>query len=431
MDDNIFGLGYVGSVSAACFADAGHKVVGVDTAEEKVAMINAGTPPVFEPGLVEIMKKVNANGNLRATLSCSEAIEATDVALICVGTPSLPSGSLDLRAVVAVGKQIGEAIKNRKRRLTVVLRSTVLPGTVHSTLLPAIHEGCGGEAPCPLDVAVNPEFLRESTAVADFRVPPMTLAGFDDPATEPVLRELYSSIEAPFVATDLRVAELVKYASNAYHALKIGFANEIGDICEAVGAPPQEVMRIFRMDHRLNISEAYLKPGFAFGGSCLPKDLRALTYAARTKDLKPLILESILPANDQQVERGISQVLATGKRKIGVVGLAFKPDTDDLREGPMVKVIETLLGKGYELRVLDTGVSMSRLMGANKKYIEEHVPHLAGLLCKDEHELLADAEVVVLGNKGADSDKVLAAVREDQRVIDLTRMYPEVADHSR
>src|SRR2546426_1367132 len=418
---NIFGMGYVGCVTAACLARAGHEIVGVDVSKEKVDMINAGASPVVEPGLTELLAEVVGARRLRATTSPGDAVASSALSLICVGTPGRVNGQLDLRAIERVGRAIGEALTARSEIHTVVLRSTVLPGVTEKVLVPAILSGAGPDYRARLRVAVNPEFMREGSSLRDFATPPLTLVGCDDPETGSLLRSLYAEVQAPFVHTGVRAAEMVKYVANAFHALKVCFANEVGDVCEAFGIDPNEVMRIFLMDRKLNVSEAYLRPGFAFGGSCLPKDLRALLHAARAADVDGPLLSAILPSNTAQVRRGVEAVLATRRRRVGVVGLAFKQGTDDLRESPMVTLVETLIGKGCDVRILDRNVSIARLVGANRRYIEEEIPHIGSLMCEDVERLLAHAEVLVIGNAGEEAGRALAAVGPHHVVIDLTR----------
>ena len=417
---SIFGLGYVGCVTAACLARAGHQVIGVDINPDKVAMVNAGTSPLVEPGLGELLAEVIATNRLRATTSTEEGVSGSDLALVCVGTPSRDNGQLDVDAIRRVAEGIGQRLRQHPKPYTVVLRSTVLPGTTESVLVPALR-GTGTPHLPGLTVAVNPEFMREGSSLRDFAQPPLTLVGSDAPPAGVLLRELYAQVDAPFVQTSIRSAEMAKYVSNAFHALKITFANEIGDLCEAFGVDIGEVMRVFLMDRKLNISEAYLRPGFAFGGSCLPKDLRALTHAARSVDLALPLLSQILPSNDHQIQQGVSRVLATRRRRIGVLGLAFKPGTDDLRESPMVLLVETLIGKGCDVRILDRSVSIARLGGANRRYIEEEIPHIASLMCETTDALLAHAEVLVVANADEQARQALAAARPDQLVIDLGR----------
>jgi len=420
MNVAVFGLGYVGCVTSACLAKAGHDVIGVDVNREKVEMINAGLSPIVEPGLAELLADVVGMGHLRATDSTAEAVRRTDLALICVGTPGRGNGQLDTGAVERVGEEIGRALAGRAR-YTVVLRSTVLPRTVEQRLVPALSRGAGRDIDGWLAVAVNPEFMREGSSLRDFAQPPLTLVGCADDRVADLVRALYASVDAPFVRTEIRSAEMAKYVSNAFHALKICFANEIGDLCEALGADARDVMRVFLMDRKLNVSEAYLRPGFAFGGSCLPKDVRALLYAGRAADQSPTLLSSILPANEAQVRRGIEAVLETKRRRVGVVGLAFKVGTDDLRESPMVALVETLIGKGCDVRILDPSVAIARLVGANRRFIEEEIPHVSALMCHEVDTLVDHAEVLVIGGAGELAGQVLAAAHPDQVVIDLTR----------
>jgi GDP-mannose 6-dehydrogenase len=418
---SVFGAGYVGSVTAACLARAGHRVVAVDVNPLKVDLINAGVPPVVEKGLGELLRRVVSAGQLLATTSGEAAVAASDMALICVGTPCLPNGRLDVEAVAKVGREIGAALIGRQRPFTVVLRSTVLPGTTEEVLLPSLRAGLGRSAGPPLRIAVNPEFMREGSSLEDFARPPLTLVGCKDAEAAELLRALYGEVDAPFVQTELRTAEMMKYVANAFHALKVCFANEIADVCDAMGADAQEVMQVFLKDRKLSVSEAYLRPGFAFGGSCLPKDVRALVYGARRADIMLPLLGAILPSNDAQVSRGVQAVLATGRRRIGVVGLAFKDGTDDLRESPLVTLVESLIGKGCDVRVFDPNVSVARLVGANRRYIEEQIPHIVSLMCDDLEALLDHAEVLVIGNTGAQAVRALAGARREQVVVDLTR----------
>jgi GDP-mannose 6-dehydrogenase len=419
---SIFGLGYVGCVSAACLARAGHTVVGVDVNGDKVAMVNAATPPVVEPGLGELLAEVVGKTRLRASQSSQEAIDNSDLALICVGTPGRGNGQPDVDALERVARQIGQALQRRTSPYTVVVRSTVLPGTTERILLPALCQEAGRESGSWLQVAVNPEFIREGSALRDFARPPFTLVGCAEAETASLLRSLYDGVEAPFIQTAVRTAEMVKFVSNAFHALKVSFANEIGDVCTSAGVDAQEVMRIFRMDRKLNISEAYLRPGFAFGGSCLPKDLRALLHAGRAADLSLPLLSAILPSNEGRIRRAAETVLATRKRRVSMVGLSFKPGTDDLRESPLVSLVEMLIGKGCEVRILDRNVTTARLMGANRRYIEEEIPHIASLMCDTLDELLAHAEVLVIGNSSDEAAQALASAAPNQVVLDLTRL---------
>ena len=424
MNVSVFGLGYVGCVTAACLARDGHRVIGVDVSAEKVGMINEGRSPIIEPGLESLIKRLVRERRLAATTSSSFAVGETDLALICVGTPDTGHGQPDTKALSRVAADIGEACGNRDTPFTVVVRSTVLPGTndmIRQRLQSAAEEASSGGHVPDVRLVSNPEFMREGSSIRDFDHPPFVLVGADDPMSVAAMRELYASVDAPVVDTSIRTAEMIKYVCNAYHALKVCFANEIADLCDGLGADAQEVMRIFRLDKKLNVSEAYLTPGFAFGGSCLPKDLRAMLCASRTHALDVPLLASILPSNEGQIKRAAEAVLHWKRRRIGVVGLAFKPDTDDLRESPMVSLVETLIGKGCDVRVLDPNIVMARLRGANRQYIENEIPHIASLLCDDVEELTDHADVIVIGAKCADATSVLAAVRPDQVIVDLTR----------
>jgi GDP-mannose 6-dehydrogenase len=418
---SVFGLGYVGSVTSACLAEAGHAVIGVDVNDQKVQMVNRGESPIVEAGLGELLSKVVSHGRLRATTSTDEAIRRSDIALICVGTPSQRNGQLDVEGIVTVARTIGASLRGRLDPFSVVLRSTVLPGTMESVLVPNLLAGLGNRSPSRLMVGVNPEFMREGSSLKDFAHPPFTLVGSTDAPLASIVRSLYSSVDAAFVHTTPRSAEMLKYVANAFHALKVCFANEIGDVCQALGVDAQEVMRIFLQDRKLSVSETYLKPGFAFGGSCLPKDVRALLYGARKVDLQPCLLGAILPSNEAQVRRGVEAVLAFQKRRVGVVGLSFKDGTDDLRESPMVALVEQLIGKGLDVRILDRNVSLARLVGANRAFIEEQIPHIASLMCDSLEAILDHAEVVVVGNTGPDAARALAHARSHHAIVDLTR----------
>jgi GDP-mannose 6-dehydrogenase len=413
----------VGSVTAACLARAGHRVVAVDVNPLKVDLINAGVPPVVEKGLGELLRRVVSAGQLLATTSGEAAVAASDMALICVGTPCLPNGRLDVEAVAKVGREIGAALIGRQRPFTVVLRSTVLPGTTEEVLLPSLRAGLGRSAGPPLRIAVNPEFMREGSSLEDFARPPLTLVGCKDAEAAELLRALYGEVDAPFVQTELRTAEMMKYVANAFHALKVCFANEIADVCDAMGADAQEVMQVFLKDRKLSVSEAYLRPGFAFGGSCLPKDVRALVYGARRADIMLPLLGAILPSNDAQVSRGVQAVLATGRRRIGVVGLAFKDGTDDLRESPLVLLAEQFIGKGLNLLVYDPEVHLSQLLGANRRFIEQHLPHIGSLIRSDIQDVIDNSEVLIVGlNDAKIIDTLARHVRKDQLVLDLVNI---------
>lgn len=424
---SVFGLGYVGCVSAACFAREGHDVVGVDVSQTKVDLINAGKPTIVEEGIGDLVAAMVAAGRLRATTDPRKAVLASSISLVCVGTPSRENASLDLGYIQRVAEEIGAILRDKDAPHIVVIRSTVLPGTIHDLVVPALERFSGKRSGYEFHVCSNPEFLREGTSIKDFDDPPFTLIGADDPAAAAAVEQLYSGINAPTHQTAVRTAEMVKYACNCYHGLKVGFANEIGAVCKALGVDSHEVMRIFCEDRKLNISTAYLKPGFAFGGSCLPKDLRAIVYRAQQEDVEVPILRATLESNRKQIERAFRMVLATGQKRVGVLGLSFKAGTDDLRESPMVALIEMLIGKGIELRIYDRDVSASRLMGANREYIEREVPHIWELMRPSVAEVLDQSEVIVVGNGSAEFRTVREALRQDQIVIDLVRAFGAVA----
>src|SRR3989454_421324 len=419
---SVFGLGYVGSVSAASFAADGHEVIGVDVNGDKSAAVNAGGGQSVEPGLDDLLQRAVSEGRLRATTSTADAIADSDVSLLCVGTPSRKNGSLDLTYLERVSEQIGAALKHKSNYHVVVVRSTVLPGTTHEKVIPALERESGKKYGDGFGVSVNPEFLREGTALKDFRKPPLTLVGHNHAADASGTIALYQSIDAPLVSTSIRVAEMMKYTSNAWHALKVCFANEIGNLCKRVGVDSHEVMDIFCRDDKLNLSPYYLKPGFAFGGSCLPKDVRALQYRAKEVDLDLPVISSILPSNRLQIEHAINHVLETGKKHIGLLGFSFKAGTDDLRESPIVILAEALLGKGLNLRIYDRNVSLAKLVGANKAYIEQQIPHLSSLLCTTIDEVIDRSEVIVVGNQAPEFAEALTRARADQIIVDLVRL---------
>ncbi len=422
MNVSVFGLGYVGSVSAATFASDGHTVVGVDVNPAKVAMLNAGQSPIVEPGLGELIESTVAAGRLRATTSTDEAVEATSVSLVSVSTPSRKNGSLDLSYLTRVCEQIGGALRNKTSYHVVVIRSTVLPGTTHETVIPTLERTSGKTYGVDFGVAVNPEFLREGSAVRDIRQPPLTLVGHNHAADAAGTVALYEGLEAPVVTTSIRVAEMIKYASNAWHALKVCFGNEIGNICKRLDVDSHEVMEIFCQDDKLNLSPYYLKPGFAFGGSCLPKDVRALEYRAKELDLELPVLQSLLRSNQLQIQHAIEQIVESGKKRVGLLGFSFKAGTDDLRESPMVILAETLLGKGYDVRIFDRNVLIARLTGSNKEYIEHQIPHLSRLLCQTVDEVIDGSDVLVVGNAGPEFGEALTRCRADQTILDLVRV---------
>jgi GDP-mannose 6-dehydrogenase len=419
---SIFGLGYVGTVSAGCLAEDGHQVIGVDPVQTKVDLINSGLSPIIEADIGEIIKSNVQAGRLRAAHDHAQAIRETELSFVCVGTPSQSNGDLDLRYIRRVCEQIGQALKDKAAWHAVVIRSTILPGTMHKIVIPILEEHSGKKAGSDFGVCHNPEFLREGSGVKDFESPPKTVIGELDQASGDMLVTLYREIEAPLIRTDLETAEMVKYVNNCWHALKIGFANEIGNLCKAFGIDAHKVMDIFCQDKKLNISRAYLLPGFAFGGSCLPKDLRALAYQAKMHDLDLPIITSILPSNEMQVTRGLQLIMAKGHKRIGVLGISFKAGTDDLRESPMIEVIERLIGKGYDLRICDKNVRMASLVGANRDFILNRIPHISKLMVEGIDAVLEHAQTVVIGNKDPDFQNLLSRLRDDQVVVDLVRI---------
>ncbi len=423
MKVSVFGLGYVGSVSGACLAQMGHSVIGVDTNPSKVAMINKGLPPVIEAGLSELLESVTQSGAFSATESWHDAIVASEVALICVGTPSSQNGSLSTDLVKRVCEQIGTALAVRDHYFVIAIRSTVLPGTVERVLIPILEAQSGKIAGRDFGVCMVPEFLREGTSVKDFFQPSRTLIGELDCRAGDALAALFAGIEAPLIRTNIRVAESLKYADNAFHALKVVFSNEIGNICKAADCDSHEVMRIFCTDTKLNLSPYYLKPGFAFGGSCLPKDLRALTYHARSLDVSTPLLDSILVSNKKQIERLTTLLQEYKGRSLGFLGLSFKHGTDDMRESPILEVIETMIGKGFQVEIYDEFVSIARLVGANKEYIQKEIPHISSLMRSSAEELVHDCDVVIVSNASEKFRDILAQhTRADQLVIDLVRI---------
>jgi GDP-mannose 6-dehydrogenase len=420
MNISIFGLGYVGTVVAGCLAREGHRVIGVDTEETKVSLINSGRSPIIEAEIDEIIGDAVRAGRLSATSDQRTAVLESEISLLCVGTPSQPSGELDLGYVRRVCENIGAALREKSERHLVVVRSTVLPGSVESVVIPALEAASGKRCGVDFGVAMNPEFMRESTAVHDFHHPPKTVIGANSPEDGERVAQLYAGLPGPMIHTNIRVAEMVKYTDNVFHALKITFGNEIGLLAQSLGVDGHEVMRIFCQDTKLNLSPAYLKPGFAYGGSCLPKDLRAVTWAARSREVETPLLHSIAVSNDAQIKRAVARITGLGRLRIGVLGFAFKGGTDDLRESPVVTLIETLLGKGYEIRLFDSHVSLARLVGANRRYIEGHIPHLARLMVESIEEVTNHADLVLIGNQSEAFFSALKTLQPSQRVLDLT-----------
>jgi GDP-mannose 6-dehydrogenase len=419
---SIFGLGYVGTVSAGCLSGEGHEIVGVDPVPTKVDLINKGLSPIIEAEIGELVASNVKSGRLRATGDPAEAIHVTELSFVCVGTPSQANGNLDFRYIRRICEQIGQAIKDKAARHTVVIRSTILPGTMHDIVIPTLEEFSGKKAGTDFGVCHNPEFLREGSAVKDFHAPPKTVIGELDKASGDILAKLYEKLDAPLIRTDLETAEMVKYVDNCWHALKIGFANEIGNLCKAFNIDAHKVMDIFCQDKKLNISPAYLMPGFAFGGSCLPKDLRALSYKAKSNDLNLPILTSVLPSNEMQVSRGLQMIVDKGHKKVGVLGFSFKAGTDDLRESPMIDVIERLLGKGFDIRIYDKNVNIASLVGANRDFILNHIPHISRIMVDRMDAVLDHAETVVIGNRDPEFRRVPQSLRSGQVLVDFVRI---------
>ncbi|MGH0028542.1 MAG: nucleotide sugar dehydrogenase [Myxococcota bacterium] len=426
---SVFGLGYVGAVSVACLADHGHEVTGVDVNPDKVDAIAAGRSPIVEAGLDELLAAGLAGGRVRATTDTAAAVRDTDVSFVCVGTPSQPNGSLELSYVQRVCEQIGEVLATKDGFHVVVARSTMLPGSTEEVVVPALESRSGKRNGRDFAVCFNPEFLREGTSIADFHDPPYTVIGSDDERATAAVRELYARVDAPVVTVPIKVAEMVKYACNAFHGLKVSFANEIGNLCKQQSIDSHAVMDLFCRDQKLNLSPYYLKPGFAFGGSCLPKDVRALLYHGRQLDTRTPILESILPSNERQIDIAYQMIRRTAARRIGVLGFSFEAGTDDLRESPMVALIEMLIGKGYDVVVYDRNVSLARLTGANRAFIEQEIPHIGKLMRDGIDEVIDHAELLVIGNKGPEFKEALAGLREDQIVLDLVRVSETPPDH--
>jgi len=431
MKISIFGLGYVGAVSAGCLAREGHTVIGVDPYQPKVDLINSGKTPVIEQDIGDIMARAVEAGTLRATTDIQDAVNNSEISMICVGTPSLINGGLDLKYVRNVCEQIGRAIRDKDEFHVVVARSTMLPGSMTEVVIPTLEEASGKKAGEGFGVCNNPEFLREGTAVYDFYHPPKTVIGETDSRSGELLASIYEKLDAPLIKTDVQTAEMVKYSDNVWHALKVGFANEIGNIAKAVGIDGHAVMDIFCHDTKLNLSPYYMKPGFAFGGSCLPKDVRALTYKAHSLDIDVPILNSIKPSNRSQIEKGLAMIMEKGNRNIGILGFSFKAGTDDLRESPLVEVIERLLGKGYNLKLYDKNVKIASLVGANRDYILNQIPHISKLMVDSIDEVIEHAGTLVIGNGDKEFSTIVNRLKEGQVVVDLVRITPDKIQDTR
>ncbi|MDP2469239.1 MAG: nucleotide sugar dehydrogenase [Candidatus Palauibacterales bacterium] len=424
MDIAVFGLGYVGAVSVACLADRGHNVIGVDISDAKVDLINRGLSPIIEADIGPLMSAMVSAGRVRATSDWKQAVRETEMAWVCVGTPSQANGSIDLQYLRRVSEQIGLAIREKSGRYVAVVRCTTIPGTTRDVVIPSISEHSRKTVSKEFGVCYHPEFLREGSGIADFNQPGKIVIGATDTESEAALRSIYPAAEAPIISTSLEVAETVKYGDNAWHAVKINFANELATVSKAVGVDGRVVMEIFCQDHKLNISEKYLRPGFAFGGSCLGKDLRALTHAARRLDLELPMLNSLLKSNQEHIDRALRMIVQIGHREVGLVGLSFKKGTDDLRESPLVELAERLIGKGFDVRIFDGLVSLAKVAGANREYVENHLPHLSDIMVDSMDDLLRHARTIVVGH---DDERCREALRSEplvgREVVDLVGMF--------
>lgn len=436
MNIAIFGLGYVGAVSLACLARDGHQVIGVDISPHKLELIRTGRSPVIEEGIQELMQQVVSAGRVSVTDNAAEALVAAEVSFVCVGTPANGNGNQDLTAIQRLAEQLGAALPEARRarprsKPLIVIRSTVRPGTVEETIKPILETHSGLKAGEDFHLCFQPEFLREGTSIRDYDQPPFTVVGAQDEAGVGALKALFGHLPCEFVVTTIRTAEMLKYACNAFHAVKVSFANEIGRVSRAVNVDPHEVMRLVCLDRQLNISPAYLRPGFAFGGSCLPKDLKALLYMAKSNDIELPMLAGVLPSNQIHIDQAIERVLERGKPSVGMIGLSFKSGTDDLRESPMVTMAERFIGKGLNLRIYDPQVELSRLVGANRLFIQESIPHIASLMSSDVNALVRDAEVLIVGLK---TPEVVTALngftREDQLLLDVVKLPDAVKARS-
>ncbi|MFQ5786368.1 MAG: nucleotide sugar dehydrogenase [Thermodesulfobacteriota bacterium] len=422
----VFGLGYVGCVSGACLAELGHDVIGVDVNPIKVEMINSGKAPMIEKRLSEFMDKVTRTGKFVATSDWEKAVSKTDISLVCVGTPSEGNGSISLDVVRRVSEQIGKALKNKRNYYVVAMRSTVLPGTVEGEVIPILEKYSQKSAGKDFGICMVPEFLREGSSVDDFFHPPKSVIGELDIQSGEAVVEIFKRIEAPIVRTRIKIAEMLKYADNSFHALKVSFANEIGNICKELACDSHEVMKIFCMDYKLNLSPYYLKPGFAFGGSCLPKDIRAITYKSKMLDVDTPVLNAILESNKKQIAKVVRKILSYKGCSLGFLGLSFKHGTDDLRESPIVEVIETMIGKGFSVKIYDEYVSIAKLVGSNKEYIEKEIPHISSLICSSAKELVKKSDIIIVCNYSAEFKEVVnTEVGENHVVIDLVRIVQE------
>lgn len=429
MNISIFGLGYVGCVTGACLADMGHQVIGVDPNTIKVNMILDGQSPVIEKDLPELILKVVNNKTFGATADWESSIKNAEIALVCVGTPSRLNGSIDLRYIKRVCEHLGEGIKDKNDYFVVVIRSTVLPGTVEKILIPILEKISGKQAGVDFGVCMVPEFLREGSSVSDFYNPSRNVIGEYNHKSGDMVAEIFKGIDAPLVRTKIKVAEMLKYTDNSFHALKVTFANEIGNICKELEIDSHKVMEIFCMDTKLNLSPFYLKPGFAFGGSCLPKDLRAILFESKTVDLDTPVLSAVLDSNRYHIERVVKKLLEFKRKSLGFLGLSFKGGTDDLRESPIVDVVETMIGKGFSIKIFDSNVSLARLIGANREFIENEIPHISSLMCSSATELIKESDVIVVANFSDEFKHALLSEIEDEKtIIDLVRIVDDSSE---
>lgn len=423
MKISIFGLGYVGAVSLACLARDGHDVIGVDIDRTKLELITAGKTPVVEEGMVDLMAYVAVNGKVTVTTHAQKAVLASEISIVCVGTPSAANGSQDQGAILRLAEEIGMALGEKREPHVVVFRSTLVPGTVEEVLRPIIEAKSGKKDGKDFFLCFQPEFLREGTSIRDYDKPPLTVVGANHAYPVERLRSLFGQLPCRFVETSVRSAEMMKYSCNNFHALKITFANETARLCDALGVNAFEVMDLLCHDTQLNISRAYLKPGFAFGGSCLPKDLRATTYLAKMHDVEIPMLAGIIPSNRNHLDLAMHKLLETGMRKIGFIGLSFKTGTDDLRESPLVTLAEQLIGKGKWLSIYDPEVQLAQLLGANRSFIEKHLPHIGKMLQADVDSVIDTSEVLVVGLAGQTVlDRLSSRSRSDQILLDLVNL---------